>query len=123
MSYMSQLDNFRSVLSKAEPDVDVSKNTEIKHEAGMETLKDKRSGRKKVRSGHAGSMGGEAKLKRTSIGLPGELHEKLKIVSLWMKKEGVMDNPGLVDVVNELLDFYLEKHPSANKLLKLFYDE
>ena len=52
----------------------------------METLKDKRSGRKKVRSGHAGSMGGEAKLKRTSIGLPGELHEKLKIYEEKMTK-------------------------------------
>ena len=35
---------------------------------------------------------------------------------------GVKDNPGLVDVVNELLSFYLEKHPSAENLIKLFYN-
>ena len=119
---MSQLENFRSVLGRAETDAsDNSKNGSTKSrdmEAKARGAADRKG--KSVDNVPARSGG---KLKRTSIGLPGELHEELKILSLWMKKEGIKDNPGLVDVVNELLRFYVEKHPSADKLLKMFYNE
>ncbi len=119
---MSQLDNFRQVLKKENigPDsnVDIPGNTAIKQKNEDESDKPKQTGRNRKTI----SREPRVKMKRTSIGLPGELHEKLKIVCLWMKKEGVKDNPGLVDVVNELLSFYLEKHPSAENLIKLFYN-
>ena len=113
---MSQLENFRSALKRGnKPDDTVSSGQTA----------DRKEDNKSV-PGSTSSKGSESKteqhkMKRTSIGLPGEVHEKLKVISLWMKKVGIRDNPGLVAAINELMDFYIKQHPSAEKFLEIYY--
>ena len=113
---MSQLENFRSVLKKEKG----SGNTVPNEQPGARNEADKNAS-----SSAPGSIletkAEHEKMKRTSIGLPGEVHEKLKVISLWMKKEGIKDNPGLVTAINELMDFYIKQHPSAGRFLEMYY--
>lgn len=111
---MSQLDNFRNALKKHE-------NTNEPTAPDLSQEQVQTNGNASINRKETRTKQGQQKMKRTSIGLPGEIHEKLKVISLWMKREGIKDNPGLVDTVNELVDFYLSEHPSAEKFLEMFY--
>ena len=113
---MSQLENFRSVLKKGKGSDNTVPNEQpaARNEADKNASYPSSCSIPETKAKHE-------KMKRTSIGLPGEVHEKLKVISLWMKKEGIKDNPGLVTTVNELIDFYIRQHPSAERFLEMYY--
>ena len=59
-------------------------------------------------------------MKRTSIGITGELHFELKGLCIWMKKQDLCNNPSLSDMLQEMLKVYYKKYPEAKKFVDDF---
>ena len=59
-------------------------------------------------------------MKRTSIGISGELHFELKGLCIWMKKQDMCNNPSLSDTLQEMLKVYYKKYPEAKKFVDDF---
>ena len=55
---------------------------------------------------------------RRSIKIPVILHQKLKLLTFWTMKSGILDNPSIPDIIDDALAFYLEKkYPEAQKFI------
>lgn len=109
---MSQLDNFRESLKKrpAREMVTVTvTNADTVHE-------DKSVPRATM------PYNKEGRLKRSSIGVSGELHAELKALCFWMKKKGIRNNPGITDVISEMMSAYYEVHPEAKEFVGKFWE-
>lgn len=61
---------------------------------------------------------GEYEETRRSIKIPVILHQKLKLLTFWTRKNGILDNPSIPDIIEDALAFYLEKkYPEAQKFI------
>ncbi len=107
---MSQLDNFRESLKRRDIPSENSDDQTI-----ASTAKDEKKGRRKTAADNKTD-----KSRRATINTSEELHATLKAVSFWMKKEGIMNNPGIGDVINEFMAEYFKAHPGAKKFAEGF---
>ena len=90
---MTQLDDFKRVLGLDEnyqaQDKDNSKNLALKKETGND--------------------------QRRTVSIPAKLHTKICLLGLWMNNEGLRNNPKMYEIIDVVLDDYLERHPGANE--------
>ena len=61
----------------------------------------------------------QVKLKRSTLGVSGELHLELKALSVWRIKNHPKASPGITDTIREMLTVYYKEYPDA----KEFVDE
>lgn len=54
---------------------------------------------------------------RRTVSIPGELHTRISLLGLWMNHEGIKDNPRMYEIVDFLMEDYLERHPDAAKFV------
>ena len=55
---------------------------------------------------------------RRTVSIPGDLHTRICLLGLWMNNTGVSDNPRMYEIINTLLEDYLERHPEAAKFVR-----
>ena len=61
----------------------------------------------------------QEKMKRKTLGISGELHLELKVLSIWKMKSNPEASSGITDTIQEMLKVYYEEYPEA----KIFVDE
>ena len=62
----------------------------------------------------------QEKMKRRTLGVSGELHLKLKALSVWRLKSQHGANPEITDTIQEMLRVYYKKSPDAKKFVDEF---
>ena len=55
---------------------------------------------------------------RRTVSIPRDLHTRICLLGLWMNNTGVSDNPRMYEIINTLLEDYLERHPEAAKFVR-----
>lgn len=95
---MGQLEDFRESLKKKK---DITENTLNDHTKPKSTNT-------------------QQQMSRASIGISGELHFELKGLCIWMKKNGIGNNPSFSDMLKEVLKTYYKKYPEAKKFVEEF---
>ena len=55
---------------------------------------------------------------RRTVSIPGDLHTRICLLGLWMNNIGLRDNPKMYEIVDFLMEDYLERHPDAEKFVR-----
>lgn len=55
---------------------------------------------------------------RRTVSIPGELHTRISLLGLWMNHEGIKDNPRMYEIIDILMDEYLEHNPTATTFVQ-----
>lgn len=55
---------------------------------------------------------------RRTVSIPGDLHTRICLLGLWMNNAGIQDNPRMYEIIDALLEDYMEHHPEAAKFVK-----
>ena len=55
---------------------------------------------------------------RRTVSIPGDLHTRICLLGLWMNNAGIQDNPKMYEIIDSLLESYLERYPDAAKFVK-----
>lgn len=55
---------------------------------------------------------------RKSVKISRSVHRKLKLLSYWMDREALMDNPGISELIEQTLEYYLDsRYPEAKDFI------
>lgn len=111
--------NFRKVLGL---DGDETKNSEpetaLIHEGQQQNEQAAETARMKKGKKSETEIKDAYEETRRSIKIPVILHQKLKLLTFWTRKNGILDNPSIPDIIEDALAFYLEKkYPEAQKFI------
>lgn len=55
---------------------------------------------------------------RRTVSIPGNLHTRICLLGLWMNNTDIQDNPRMYEIIDALLEDYMEHHPEAAKFVK-----
>jgi len=110
MSYQQEQEmNFRAVLGldeKEAPPVQ-EKPVETKVTESPKRVKKEKNQKQQEDAG---------KEKKT-IQVTRELHQKLKLATIWLDKKGIIESPTIQNVIEDALKYYFENNPDAEKFI------
>ena len=109
---MNQFDNFRQVLGL---DADTPKAPAEQREPSLKVQvkkeHDKLETQKPVKR-----QNGNAYAK--SIRISSTVHRKIRLLGIWLDQNGVMQSPSVSDIVDDMLECYVEtKYPKAKSMI------
>jgi len=111
MSYQQEQEmNFRAVLGLDEKEAPIVQELPEKPSAPDPTQKVKKEKRSDKQA--------EVEKEQKSIKVSLLLHRKLKLLSFWMDKSGIIESATIPAVIEDALTYYLEsKYPEAQKFI------
>ena len=95
---MTQLDDFKRVLGLDE---------NYQEDAAAPQPKKRRAAKKEKQDAA-----------RRTVSIPGDMHTRICLLGLWMNNVGIQDNPRMYEIIDALLEDYMEHHPEAAKFVK-----
>lgn len=111
---MSQIENFRQVLGldvslpkPSAPKVETGENEQVKREKETNSMNSPKSKKKQKSNDFA-----------KSIRISSVVHRKVRLLGIWLDQNDIMQSPTVSDIVDDMLEFYVEnKFPKAKTLI------
>ena len=109
---MNQIDNFRQVLGL---DADTPKESvEQSDSSSRPQVKKEQDSPQRLRP--LKRQGGNDYAK--SIRISSAVHRKIRLLGIWLDQNGVMQSPSVSDIVDDMLECYIEtKYPKAKSMI------
>lgn len=111
---MNQFDNFRQVLGL---DADTPKAPAEQREPSLKVQVKKEKGHDKLETQKpVNRQNGNDYAK--SIRISSEVHRKIRLLGIWLDQNGVMHSPSVSDIVDDMLECYVEsRYPKAKSMI------
>lgn len=111
---MNQIDNFRQVLRL---DADTPKESvEQSDSSSRAQVKKEKEQDSQERLKHVKRQSGNDYAK--SIRISSTVHRKIRLLGIWLDQNGVMQSPSVSDIVDDMLECYVEtKYPKAKSMI------
>lgn len=109
---MKQIDNFRQVLGL---DADIPKEPVAQSDpSSLSPVKKEKDSHERLKPEKTRRANDYAK----SIRISSEVHRKIRLLGIWLDQNGVMQSPSVSDIVDDMLECYIEtKYSKAKSMI------